>query len=102
MQEPALLSVMGRSRNDNDNRVSVEEEGGDFVDCSDELVSSAEKEATVVAVGREESGDDGVQGVENGVLYGYEMDEQPKQQQQQRRLMSNAQEYKVEKCCLVG
>ena len=62
MQEPALLSVMGRAENDNDNDngVSEEEEGGDFVDCSEELVSSAEKEATVVAVVREESGDDGV------------------------------------------
>ena len=98
MQEPALLSVMGRAENDNDNGVSEEEEGGDFVDCSDELVSSAEKEAAVVAVVREESGDDGVRGVENGVLYGYMMDEQPEQQQ---RLMSNAREYKVEKCCLV-
>ncbi|KAK7842504.1 hypothetical protein CFP56_013697 [Quercus suber] len=90
-QEPALLPVMGRAESDNDNGVSEEEEGGDFVDCSDELVSSAEKEAAVVAVVREESGDGGVRGVENGVLDGYGMDEQPEQQQ---RRMSNAWEYK--------
>ena len=94
------MLVMGRAENDNDNGVLEEEEGGDFVNCSNKLVSSAEKEATVVAIVREESGDDGVRGVENGVLYGYMMDEQPEQQQQ--RLMSNAREYKVEKCCLVG
>jgi len=90
---------MGRAENDNDNDngVSEEEEGGDFVDCSEELVSSAEKEAAVVAVAREESGDDGVRGIENGVLNGYVMDEQPEQQR-----LSNAREYKVEKCCLVG
>ncbi|XP_050276389.1 trans-Golgi network-localized SYP41-interacting protein 1 [Quercus robur] len=93
-QEPALLSVMGRAENDNDNDngVSEEEEGGDFVDCSEELVSSAEKEAAVVAVAREESGDDGVRGIENGVLNGYVMDEQPEQQR-----LSNAQEYKDER-----
>ena len=90
---------MGRAENDNDNGVLEEEEGGDFVNCSNELVSSVEKEAIVVAVVREESGDDGVWVVENGVLDGYMMDEQPEQQQ---RLMSNAREYKVEKCCLVG
>ncbi|KAL0004423.1 hypothetical protein SO802_011984 [Lithocarpus litseifolius] len=98
-QEPALLPVMGRAENDNDNGVSEEEEGGDFVDCSDELVSSAEKEAAVVAVVREESGDGGVRlrGVENGVLDGYVMDEQPEQQQQQHRRLSNAREYKDER-----
>lgn len=90
---------MGRADdddNDNDNGVSEEEEGGDFVDCSDELVSSAEKEAAVVAVVREESGDDGIRRVENGVLDGYV---QPELQQQR---LSNAREYKVEKRCLVG
>ena len=51
---------MGRAENDNDNGVLEEEERGDFVNCSNELVLSAEKEATVVAVVREESGDDGV------------------------------------------
>ena len=93
------MSVMGRAENDNDNGVLGEEEGGDFVNCSNELVSSAEKEAVVVAVVREESRDDGVRVVENGVLDGYVMDEQPEQHQQQ---LSNAWEYKAEKCCLVG
>ena len=75
------MSVMGRVENDNDNGVLEEEEGGDFVNCSNKLVSSAEKEAAVVAIVREESGDDGVRVVESGVLDGYVMDEQLEQHQ---------------------
>ena len=72
---------MGCAENDNDNGVLEEEEGGDFVNCLNELVSSAEKEAAVVAIVREESGDDGVWVVKSGVLDGYVMDEQPEQHQ---------------------
>nr|POE83575.1 hypothetical protein CFP56_60453 [Quercus suber] len=72
--------MMGHAENDNDNGVSKVEDGGDFVDYSNKLVLSAEKEATVVAVVKGESRDDGVRRVENGVLDGYVMDEQPEQQ----------------------
>ena len=90
MQEPVHDNGVSEVLGDGgDSEETTEEAGRDdmFVDCPDELVSSAEKEAVVAVIATEESGG-GFQETENVARDGYVMDEPER--------LSVSREYKVE------